>query len=127
MSGAIEEPQNPDRAPVVINFWASWCVPCAREAPRLNASARQHRGKLVFLGIDVQDFTRDPRRFLRRHHVNYVSVRARGDSTFTGYGLTGLPETYYLDARGRIVAYSVGEVSRVELESGISQVAGPRP
>ncbi len=120
-------PRDLIRRPVVINFWASWCIPCKREAPRLNASARQHRGQVVFLGVDVQDFTRDARRFLRRHHVNYVAVRARGDSTYSDYGLTGVPETYYLDTRGRIRAHSLGEVSRRELESGISQVVGQEP
>ena len=39
--------------PVVLNFWASWCVPCGREAPRLAASAKAHRGEVVFLGLDV--------------------------------------------------------------------------
>ncbi|MGH3032753.1 MAG: redoxin domain-containing protein, partial [Gaiellaceae bacterium] len=41
--------------PVVLNFWASWCIPCRDEAPILNASARAHRGEVVFVGIDVQD------------------------------------------------------------------------
>lgn len=112
--------------PVVINFWASWCIPCKTEAPRLAASARAHAGKVVFLGIDIQDFTSDARRFLRRYDVNYVSIRDGGDATGNRYGLTGLPETYYLDARARIVAHSVGEVSRRELEQGIARAASPR-
>jgi cytochrome c biogenesis protein CcmG/thiol:disulfide interchange protein DsbE len=107
--------------PVVLNFWASWCVPCKQEAPLLAAAARERRGEVVFLGIDVQDFKSDARRFLRRFKTNYVSVRDGGGSTYAGYGLTGVPETYYLDARGRIVAHSPGEVRRSELEAGIAQ------
>lgn len=111
--------------PVVMNFWASWCVPCKAEAPRLVASARRHAGEIVFLGVDVQDFKSDARSFLERYDTNYVSVRDGGSSTYENYGLTGIPETYYLDARGRVVAHAVGEVSPQELEAGIaSAVAG---
>jgi cytochrome c biogenesis protein CcmG/thiol:disulfide interchange protein DsbE len=107
--------------PVVMNFWASWCNPCKREAQRLNASATSHRGQVVFLGVDINDFSTDAVRFLGRHDVNYVSVRARGSGTYEDYGLTGLPETYFLDSRGRIVAHKVGEISSSELEDDIAQ------
>jgi cytochrome c biogenesis protein CcmG, thiol:disulfide interchange protein DsbE len=107
--------------PLILNFWASWCVPCKREAPILAASARAHAEEVTLLGIDVQDFKSDARRFLHRYEANYASVRDGGGSTYSGYGLTGLPETYYVDARGRIVAHSVGEVTQDELETGIAQ------
>jgi cytochrome c biogenesis protein CcmG/thiol:disulfide interchange protein DsbE len=110
--------------PTVINFWASWCAPCANEAPRFRASARVHEGQVVFLGIDINDFKSDARHFLRKHKINFVSVRDRGGSTLERYGLTGLPETYFVDARGRVVAHSPGEVSRAELERGVAQAAG---
>ena len=107
--------------PVVINFWASWCVPCKNEAPRLAASARAHAGKVAFLGIDVQDFASDARRFLRRSDPPYVSVHTGGGTgdVYDEYGLTGLPATYWLDRRGRIVARHAGEISRRQLENGI--------
>ena len=108
--------------PVVMNFWASWCIPCKHEAPRLVASARAQRGKVLFLGVDVQDFTSDARRFLRRYDVNYPSVRDGTSSTYDKYGLTGVPETYYLNARGRLVAHSIGEVSKDELERQVSKL-----
>jgi cytochrome c biogenesis protein CcmG, thiol:disulfide interchange protein DsbE len=112
--------------PAVINFWASWCVPCKAEAPRLAGAARAYAGKVLFLGIDVQDFKSDARRFLTKYGVNYPSVRDGGDSTYSAYGLTGLPETYYLDGRGRIVAHDIGEVSRQELEAGLAKLRGAR-
>lgn len=108
--------------PVVINFWASWCVPCKAEAPRLVASAQAHRDEVAFLGIDIQDFKSDARRFLTRYDTNYVSVRDGGASTQDRWGLTGVPETYYLDSRGRIVEHALGEVSPKDLEDGIAQL-----
>jgi cytochrome c biogenesis protein CcmG/thiol:disulfide interchange protein DsbE len=110
--------------PVVVNFWASWCIPCKKEAPLLAASARTHRGQVVFLGIDVQDFKSDARRFLRRFDTPYVSVRDGPGSTYGDYGLTGVPETYWLDARGRIVAHYAGQIDRDQLEEGIRLASG---
>jgi cytochrome c biogenesis protein CcmG, thiol:disulfide interchange protein DsbE len=110
--------------PVVLNFWASWCSPCKAEAPRLNTAAQENSGKVVFLGIDVQDFESDARRFLERYDTNYVSVRDGGGSTYGAYGLTGLPETYFLDRKGRVAAHVVGEVSATELNVGISSAVG---
>jgi len=113
--------------PVVLNFWASWCIPCKREAPRLNASAAAHNGQVVFLGVDINDFSSDAVRFLRRHRVNYVSVHARGSATYEDYGLTGLPETYFLTARGRIVAHTIGEITSSGIEDGVAESLGAVP
>ena len=112
--------------PVVLNFWASWCVPCKAEAPRLAQAARAYSGRVLFLGIDVQDFKSDARRFLTKYKANYPSVRDGGDSTYSAYGLMGLPETYYLDERGRILAHDIGEISRQELEAGLAEALGGR-
>jgi cytochrome c biogenesis protein CcmG/thiol:disulfide interchange protein DsbE len=112
--------------PVVINFWASWCIPCRDEAPILNASARAHTGDVVFLGIDVQDLRDDALAFSREFNTPYVSVQDRGNRAYEDYGLSGVPETYYIDRRGRIVAHSPGAVSRGSVEAGIVAAAGGR-
>jgi cytochrome c biogenesis protein CcmG/thiol:disulfide interchange protein DsbE len=108
--------------PAVLNFWASWCIPCRDEAPILNESARSHRGKVVFVGIDVRDLRADARAFLREFSVPYVSVRDRDDESFRAYGLSGVPETYFLDASGRIIGHTAGPVTAQTLEEGIAQV-----
>ena len=105
--------------PVVLNMWASWCIPCREEAPILNASARAHSGEVTFVGIDVRDLRDDALAFLREFRVPFVAVRDREDQTFRAYGLTGVPETYYLDKTGRIVAHSPGAITRRTLEDGI--------
>ncbi len=110
--------------PVVINFWASWCIPCKEEAPILNASAKAHAGRVAFVGIDIQDLVPDAHKFLRDQHVPYVAVRDKGPGTYTSYGLTGVPETYYLDRQGRIVGHSIGAVSRRELAEQLANLTG---
>jgi len=104
---------------VVVNFWASWCAPCKRETPMLVRSAWQHAGQVVFLGLNVQDLRGPARKFLSHYAVPYVSAADRGTRTFTAYGLTGLPETYVIDRRGRVVAHETGELSRATLEPAI--------
>ncbi len=113
--------------PVVLNFWASWCIPCKKEAPLLEASARSHRGRVLFLGIDIQDLRSSARRFLREIKADYPSVRDGGEGTSSNFGLTGVPETYYLDARHRIVGHTVGQVSRRDLEAGIAAATQGQP
>ncbi len=106
---------------VGINFWASWCRPCEREMPRLKAAASRHRGEVIFLGVDVQDFKGDARRFLARFDVNFVSVRDGSGTTYGDYGLTGVPQTFFLDRTGRVVAHALGEISVRELEAGVTK------
>jgi len=111
--------------PVVINFWASWCGPCRSEIPRFTAAAARLRGRVAFVGIDVQDVTSDARAFLPRFHVNYVSVRDGGDGSYGDYGLTGVPETYFVDARGRVIRHVPGVVSDSQLDQDLRAIVGP--
>ena len=106
--------------PVVVNFWASWCIPCKEEAPDLAAAAEKYAGKVAFLGIDIQDFAPDAVRFMEDVDAPYVSVRDKSSASYKAYGLTGVPETFYLDAEGRAIAHSLGAVSLADLEEGIA-------
>lgn len=102
-------------APAVVNFWASWCYPCKQEAPAFDRAAARYRGRVAFVGIDVQDLKSAARGFLRRYKVNYVSVRDPSNKTYDAYGLTGVPETYFLDRRGRVVKHVIGRVLEPDL------------
>ncbi len=110
--------------PTVLNFWASWCTACGAEASQLAQAARADQGKVVFVGLDVNDFGSDARRFLQRRRVDYVSLRAKGSSIYDAYGLIGLPETYYLDRKGRVVAQTVGQLTPRKLAAGIARAKG---
>ena len=110
---------------VVLNFWASWCQPCEREAPILNEVARRHRGSgdAVVLGLDVQDLREKARAFATAHGVAYPSLRETGDSAYRDYQLTGLPETFVIDPQGRIALKVVGEVTDpAQLTTAIDQL-----
>ena len=89
---------------VVINFWASWCDPCKEEAPVLEAAWREHRDEgLVVLGVDFNDLRGDAHRFVERYGMTYPVVYDRDGELVAKYGATGVPETFFVDRRGRLV------------------------
>jgi cytochrome c biogenesis protein CcmG/thiol:disulfide interchange protein DsbE len=109
---------------VVLNFWASWCYPCKQEAPALAAAAKRWRGRVVVLGVDVNDFVGDARRFARKYGLNYPLVHDNHNVTSPKYGLTGLPETFFIDRRGKVVEHVPGEVRAAEIRDGVERALG---
>jgi len=104
---------------VVVNFWASWCHPCREEAPALEAASKQFGGKAVVVGVDVRDASGAARRFLRKYDLTYPAVHDNRDLTWPKYGLTGLPETFFLDSRGRVVQHVLSRVTAADIRAGI--------
>jgi cytochrome c biogenesis protein CcmG/thiol:disulfide interchange protein DsbE len=108
-------------SPVVLNFWASWCAPCAHEARMLEQGWKRWAPRgVAFLGLDMQDLRGDARSFLRRYGVDYPTVRDPGKKVARGYGATGIPETYFISPKGRVVAHVVGVVSSKQLSAGVA-------
>jgi cytochrome c biogenesis protein CcmG, thiol:disulfide interchange protein DsbE len=106
---------------VVLNFWASWCQPCKLEAPDLAASAKRWSGRVVVLGVDVNDPSGDARGFMRKYGITYPIVHDNKNVTSPKYGLTGLPETFFLDRRGRIVSHVISGIKAADLERGVEE------
>jgi cytochrome c biogenesis protein CcmG/thiol:disulfide interchange protein DsbE len=105
---------------VVLNFWASWCIPCKEEAPMLQAAWEENRDRgLAVVGVNAQDFRTDARRFAERYGLTYTLVHDRRGRSLGRYGLTGFPETWWIDRRGRLVAYAQGQFTQQELERNI--------
>ncbi|MDR7481178.1 MAG: TlpA disulfide reductase family protein [Armatimonadota bacterium] len=96
---------------VVLNFWASWCVPCRDEAPLLEAAWQRYRDRgVVVVGVNVQDLTADAQRFVRETRTTFPVVRDHDNRVYRAYGLTGVPETFFTDRQGRIVRKFPGAV-----------------
>jgi cytochrome c biogenesis protein CcmG, thiol:disulfide interchange protein DsbE len=89
---------------VVVNFFASWCEPCSEEAPLLNRLQRRLAGHGTIVGIAWNDLTDDTHSFVREHDVSYPVLRDVDGDFAEAYGVQGLPETFVIDPRGRIVA-----------------------
>ena len=84
--------------PIVLNLWASWCSPCATEAPVLaSAWPPAARDGVLFLGLNQQDIRDEARQFVARHDLAFPHVREGMKVTARAYGATGLPETFFID------------------------------
>jgi cytochrome c biogenesis protein CcmG/thiol:disulfide interchange protein DsbE len=107
---------------VVLNFWASWCGPCKEETPLLERTWQQWRTRdVVFVGVNVKDFRGDALDFMREYGVTYPNVYDGKGWTVGRYGVTGFPETYFVDAQGRVVYRVAGPVEAEDLEVGIAR------
>jgi peroxiredoxin len=89
---------------VVLNFWSSWCVPCALEAADLERIWRDYRDEgVTVLGIGYTDTAPEALAYIERHGVTYPNGPDRADVISRRYHLAGVPETFVIDASGRIV------------------------
>ena len=105
---------------VVLNFWASWCRPCKAEAPRLqDASRRWARRGVVFIGVDANDFRTDGKRFVDRHDITYLNLADGSGSSIGRWGVTGFPETFFIDREGRVVDHVPLEIETEQIDDGI--------
>ena len=104
--------------PAVMNFWASWCAPCEDEAPLFKRAYEEYGDRIAFLGIDIRDARSDAIAFVDEYDLDYPSIRDEGMSIYADYGLTGQPETFFIDAEGVLVEHVAGPVD----EAGLFQL-----
>ena len=94
--------------PAAINFWASWCTPCRREAPELEELHRSRNGPGNIVGININDRRSAARAFIRDHRWTFPNLRDADGAVGRAYGIVGLPTTVILDSSGRIATVLSG-------------------
>lgn len=108
---------------VLVNLWASWCIPCRQEAPVLDRFARQYRKRGVsVLGINVQDNSDDALAFVHDYDIRYRQLRSVGDERSSAFGSTGVPENFLVDPRGRLALIWRGPVDQSFLEHQVAPI-----
>ena len=96
---------------VLVNLWASWCLPCRAEAPVLADFHRRMRGRdATVVGINVQDNREDALAFLREHPSGYEQLRSIGDERSAAFGSTGVPENFLVNPKGRLAWFFRGPI-----------------
>jgi cytochrome c biogenesis protein CcmG/thiol:disulfide interchange protein DsbE len=106
--------------PVLLNFWAAWCVPCTEEMPLLQAVHQRVGDRVVFLGIDRQDYRPEAVSFLQKTGVTYRSTYDPNATLDGPYRLRGTPTSVFIDADGRIRDQVTGPLTKAQLDSELA-------
>jgi thiol-disulfide isomerase/thioredoxin len=110
--------------PVVVNFFASWCAPCRKETPMLAKFYSSERGKVPVIGLDENDSASAALKFVADSAVKYPVGFDPGVQAADAYGVTALPQTFFLNASHHIVKRVFGALTVKELTAGMSEIAG---
>ena len=108
---------------VILNFWASWCIPCRQEHPALvRATEWYEPGKVRVLGVLYQDEPASAKRFMDRFGGEWETVLDPGTRTAIDFGVYGVPETFFLDGNGRIAYKHIGPVNWQVIRSKVDSI-----
>lgn len=114
--------------PVLLNFWATWCVPCAAEMPLLSEMQKQYQGKVLFIAASIDDEEMKPQveAFIKKHQGEALTVMmgATLDSLDDFNVNQGMPGTVFIDAEGKIADRRTGALKRADLEQVLRKLAG---
>jgi len=114
--------------PVVLNFWATWCVPCAAEMPLLNEMQKRYKTKVLFLAASVDDDDMKPEveAFIKKHQAEALTVMMGATiDSLREFGLKQvMPGTVFIDAEGNIVDRVSGKLQRTDFTARLKKLAG---
>lgn len=113
--------------PVIVNFWASWCESCRDEQPILEAAWRKYQDRIVVLGIAYLDQEKNARAYMEEFGVTYPYGPDMGSRIYTAYHVQGVPETFFIDAEGKLHGFHVGPISASQLEQRIQELLALAP
>jgi cytochrome c biogenesis protein CcmG/thiol:disulfide interchange protein DsbE len=109
--------------PTVVNFWASWCHPCRKEFPLLEAALAKHAPDgLEVVGVTYRDIPSDSRAFVADQGADWAFARDPDGKLATAYGVRAVPQTFFVGADGTIVSRVFGITSAKDLEAEIQKI-----
>ena len=107
--------------PVIVNFWATWCRPCWDEHPVLTQTSQVLGSQVQFVGVVFQDEESKIKNFLQQRGWAYPTLVDQAGKTAIAYGVGGVPETYFLDKNGVIVAKFAGPMSADDIQTNLQK------
>ncbi|HEV2789721.1 MAG TPA: TlpA disulfide reductase family protein [Solirubrobacterales bacterium] len=106
---------------VLVNFWASWCLPCREESPALEEFQKRYGGvDFTILGVDSRDLSSDGKAFVDRYGISYPQLRDGNGEAAQDFGTTGVPESFLIDPKGRLRLRLVGPVATDDLREEVA-------
>jgi cytochrome c biogenesis protein CcmG/thiol:disulfide interchange protein DsbE len=108
---------------VIINFWASWCLPCREEAAYLENTWRKYEGKgVVFVGVDWVDTEKEALAYIKEFDITYINGPDIGTVAAQAYNIQGVPETFYVAKNGELRGMHIGPLKSPELDEKIEEL-----
>jgi cytochrome c biogenesis protein CcmG, thiol:disulfide interchange protein DsbE len=108
---------------VVINFWASWCIPCRDETPLLERAWRQYRDReVVFVGVAYLDTEKESLAFMQEFDVTFPNGPDLGTLIADDYRISGVPETFFIAKDGRVADLEIGPLTEARLISTLERL-----
>lgn len=111
--------------PLVLNFWATWCGPCAEEHPVMVWGAQKLKDRAQFLGVVFEDKPENALRFLQENGGSMPQLVDPSSEMAVDYGASGVPETYFIDPDGIIRGKHVGPIDPKTLEADVAAIQKP--
>jgi cytochrome c biogenesis protein CcmG/thiol:disulfide interchange protein DsbE len=112
--------------PVIVNFWASWCIPCRDEFPLLRSTEQAHAAdRLAIVGVLYKDDADPARAFAASMKADWPSVLDPGARLATAYGVVAPPQTYFIDRAGMLRSRQIGEMLQVDLDRQLPAILAP--
>jgi cytochrome c biogenesis protein CcmG/thiol:disulfide interchange protein DsbE len=108
--------------PVIINFWASWCVECDKEMTLLEQIHQKYEGEVIMLGVAYSDVEPKAREYLAQYDITYMAGQDLGSRISDAYRIKGVPETFFIDREGNVHYLKIGPIEEPELEGIIGQL-----
>ena len=108
--------------PVVLNFWASWCTPCRAEFPVLRDALADADGAFELIGVDTGDIRGDGRAFAKEQRAGWPNGFDVDGSVAKGYGVVGLPQTFFIRGDGTIAARVPAEVTAERVDTQLRTI-----
>lgn len=107
---------------LVLNFWAPWCKPCKEEAPILEKVYKRYKSKVEFLAIAIRDSDQNIKNFVKKYNLTFqIGIDTDAEATVK-YGVSGLPETFFIDANGKIKRSFIGAINETQLSKFIEEL-----
>lgn len=101
---------------VVVNFWASWCVECYKEAELLEQAWQDYKDRgVVFVGVDYLDTDKEGLAYMEKYGITYPSGPDLGNKISEDYAITGVPETFFINQQGQIIHVQIGPIEQAQL------------
>lgn len=112
--------------PVVLNFWASWCGPCQSEMPAFQTAFQRYGDDVQFLMVNMTGMNGESRetalRLIEAEHYTFPVFFDKDSSAARAYGVSSIPQTWFIDADGTVAARAMGALSEAKLQQGIELI-----